>query len=62
MPQTWEMWQMFYFLSDGRHAEDFLNRKNPTASVGSEPEIEYLILTCNVKVRYRLLVSVLCKL
>jgi hypothetical protein len=39
MPQSWDMGQMYYFPSEGRHAEDFFNRKNPTASVGSEPAI-----------------------
>jgi hypothetical protein len=39
MPQICDMGQMFYFPSEGRHAQDFSNRKNPTASVGSEPAI-----------------------
>jgi hypothetical protein len=26
MPQSWDMGQMFYFPSEGRHAEDFFNR------------------------------------
>jgi hypothetical protein len=39
MPQSCDVGQMFYFPSEGRHAENFLNRKNPTASVGSEPMI-----------------------
>jgi hypothetical protein len=34
---TWD--KLFYFPSEGRHAVDFSNRKNPTASVGSEPAI-----------------------
>jgi hypothetical protein len=34
---TWD--RLFYFPSEGRHAVDFSNRKNPTASVGSEPAI-----------------------
>jgi hypothetical protein len=28
--------RFFYFLSGGRHAEDFYVRKNPTASIGFE--------------------------
>jgi hypothetical protein len=32
---TWD--RLFNFPSGGRHAEDFLNRKNPTASAGFEP-------------------------
>ena len=32
---TWD--RFFYFLSGGRHAEDFYTRKNPTASAGFEP-------------------------
>jgi hypothetical protein len=39
MPQSWDMGQMFYFPSEGRHAEDFFNWKNPMALVGSEPAI-----------------------
>jgi hypothetical protein len=34
---TWD--RLFYFPSEGRHALDFSSRKNPTASVGSEPAI-----------------------
>jgi hypothetical protein len=34
---TWD--RLFYFPSEGRHAVDFSNRKNQTASVGSEPAI-----------------------
>jgi hypothetical protein len=34
MPQSWDMGQMFYFPSEGRHAEEFFNRKNPTAWLG----------------------------
>jgi hypothetical protein len=31
-------WDIFYFPSEGRHTEDFLEaRKNPTASAGLEP-------------------------
>ena len=37
MPQSWDMGQIFYFPSGGRHAEDFYARKNPTASAGFEP-------------------------
>jgi hypothetical protein len=37
MPQSWD--RLFYFSSEGRHAVDFSSRKNPTASVGSEPAI-----------------------
>jgi hypothetical protein len=33
--RTWD--RLFYFPSEGRHAADFSSRKNPTASVGSEP-------------------------
>jgi hypothetical protein len=25
MPQSWDIGQMFYFPSEGRHAEDFFN-------------------------------------
>jgi hypothetical protein len=32
---TWG--RLFNFPSEGRHAEDFLHRKNPTASVGFGP-------------------------
>jgi hypothetical protein len=32
---TWD--RLFYFPSEGRHAVDFSNLKNPTASVESEP-------------------------
>jgi hypothetical protein len=32
---TWD--RLFYFPSEGKHAVDFFNRKNPTASVESEP-------------------------
>jgi hypothetical protein len=38
MPQSWDMGQI-YFPSEGRHAVDFFNRKNLTASAGSEPMI-----------------------
>jgi hypothetical protein len=31
-----------YFPSEGRHAEDFYARKNPTASAGFEPEASML--------------------
>jgi hypothetical protein len=31
--------QRLYFPSEGRHAEDFYARKNPTASAGFEPAI-----------------------
>jgi hypothetical protein len=31
--------RLIYFPSEGRHAVDFSSRKNPTASVGSEPAI-----------------------
>jgi hypothetical protein len=34
---TWG--KRLYFLSEGRHAEDFFARKNPTASAESEPAI-----------------------
>jgi hypothetical protein len=35
MPQSWDI---FYFPSEGRHTEDFLDaRKDPTASAGFEP-------------------------
>jgi hypothetical protein len=34
---TWD--RLFFFPSEGRHAVDFSNRKNLTASVGSEPAI-----------------------
>jgi hypothetical protein len=34
---TWD--RFFYFPSEGWHAVDFSSRKNPTASVGSEPAI-----------------------
>jgi hypothetical protein len=38
MPQSWDMGHIFYFPSEGRHTEDFLDdRKNPTASAGFEP-------------------------
>jgi hypothetical protein len=37
MPQSWDMGQII--PSEGRHAVDFSSRKNPTASVGSEPAI-----------------------
>ena len=37
MPQSWDMGQIFYFPSGGRHAEDLYVRKNPTASAGFEP-------------------------
>jgi hypothetical protein len=30
---------LLYFPSEGRHAEDFYARKNPTASAGFEPAI-----------------------
>ena len=30
-------WDRLYFPSEGRHAEDFFARKNPTASAGFEP-------------------------
>jgi hypothetical protein len=33
--ETWDRY--FYFPSEGRHAEDFYSRKNPTASAGFEP-------------------------
>jgi hypothetical protein len=39
MPQSWDMGQMLYFPSEGRHAEDFFNWKNPKTSVGNEPAI-----------------------
>jgi hypothetical protein len=32
---TWDKY--FYFLSEGRHAEDFYTRKNPTALAEFEP-------------------------
>jgi hypothetical protein len=32
---TWD--RLFNFPSEGRHAEDFVHRKNPTASAGFEP-------------------------
>ena len=32
---TWD--QQLYFPSEGRRAEDFFARKNPTASAGFEP-------------------------
>jgi hypothetical protein len=32
---SWD--RLFYFPSEGRHAVEFSGRKNPTASVGSEP-------------------------
>jgi hypothetical protein len=32
---TWD--RCFYFPSEGRHAEDFYTRKNPTVSAGFEP-------------------------
>jgi hypothetical protein len=32
---TWD--RLFNFPSEGRRAEDFLNRKNPMASAGFEP-------------------------
>jgi hypothetical protein len=34
---TWD--RLFFFPSEERHAVDFFSRKNPTASVGSEPTI-----------------------
>jgi hypothetical protein len=34
---TWD--RLFYFPSEERHAVDFSSRKNPTASVESEPAI-----------------------
>jgi hypothetical protein len=38
-PQSWDMGQIIFLPSEGRHAVDFSNRKNPTVSVGSEPAI-----------------------
>jgi hypothetical protein len=32
---TWD--RLFNFPSEGRHAEDFVHRKNPTPSAGFEP-------------------------
>jgi hypothetical protein len=37
MPQSWDMGQILYFPSEGRNAEDFYTRKNPTASAGFDP-------------------------
>jgi hypothetical protein len=39
MPHICDMGQRLYFPSEERHAEDFSTRKNPMASVGSEPAI-----------------------
>jgi hypothetical protein len=39
MPQICNMGKRLYFPSEGRHAEDFFARKNPTASAMSKPAI-----------------------
>ena len=37
MPQIYNMDRRLYFLSEGRHAEDFFALKNPMASAMDEP-------------------------
>jgi hypothetical protein len=39
IPQSWDMGQFILLPLRRRHAVDFSSRKNPTASVGSEPAI-----------------------
>jgi hypothetical protein len=38
-PKAGTLDRLFYFPSEERHAVDFSDRKNPTASVGREPAI-----------------------
>jgi hypothetical protein len=37
MPQSWDMGHIVLLPPEGRHAEDFYTRKNPTVSAGFEP-------------------------
>jgi hypothetical protein len=39
IPWSWDMGQIILPPPEGRHAVDFSNRKNPTASVETEPAV-----------------------